>query len=66
MTCHEWNSSSAAEERNMVDGAKSVRALEVGDELGVWLRVINNDLTDGVVDPATVIAGVRVSVFWEL
>ena len=52
-------------ERNIIDGAKFVRALEVGDELGVWLRVMNNDLTDGVIDPATVIEGVRVSVFWE-
>ena len=53
-------------DRSIMDGAKYVRALEVGDELGVWLRVMNNNLTDSVVDPAIVIEGVRVSVFGSL
>ena len=52
--------------RNTMDGAKFVRALEVGDELGVWSRVTNKDFMDGFVDPVVVIEGVRVSVFWEL
>ena len=53
------------ETRNTLDGAKFVRALEVGDELGVWSRVTNNDFMDGLVDPVVVIEGVRVTVFWE-
>ena len=52
--------------RNAMDGAKFVRALEGGDELGVWTRVTNNEFMDGLVDPVVVIEGVRVSVFWEL
>ena len=54
------------DKRTTMDGAKFVRALEVGDELGVWTRVANIDLIDGVVEPVVVIEGVRVSVFWEL
>ena len=54
------------ETRNTLDGAKFVRALEVGDELGVWSRVTNKDFMDGLVDPVVVIEGVRLSVFWEL
>ena len=52
--------------RNAMDGAKFVRALEVGDELGVWTRAANNDIMDDFVDPVVVIEGVRVGVFWEL
>lgn len=52
--------------RHAMDGAKFVRALEVGDELGIWTRAANNNLIDGLVDPVVVIEGVRVSVFWEL
>ena len=54
------------DERDTIDGAEFVMALEVGDEAGVWSRVMNNDLIGGVVDPVTVIEGVRVGVFWEL
>ena len=54
------------ETRNTMDGAKFVRALEVGDELGVWSRVTNKGFMNGLVDPVVVIEGVRVSVFWEL
>ena len=54
------------ETRNTMDGAKFVRSLEGGDELGVWSRVTNYKFMDDLVDPVVVIEGVRVSVFWEL
>ncbi|KAM0800061.1 hypothetical protein BDR22DRAFT_889726 [Usnea florida] len=54
------------EARYRMDGAKFVRNLEMGDEIGVWSRVTNKDSMEGFVDPVVVIEGVRVSVFWEL
>ena len=53
------------EKRYTMDGAKFVRNLEMGDEIGIWPRVTNKDSVGGLVDPVVVIEGVRVSVFWE-
>ena len=41
------------------DNAEFVRALRVGDEIGVWFRVEDSGCV-------TVIEGVRVTVFWEV